>query len=100
MLLLVHYPQDFTLDKSDLTPFSGPYFVFLQSRLMFVNNQRCLLFPRKKKKDLLPINLEKSKNQYKLFFSTCCCTKAMVLLPIKRIPDAVCCLEGYDPMGS
>lgn len=69
MLLLVHYPQDFTLDKSDLTPFSGPYFVFLQSRLMFVNNQRCLLFPRKKKKKTFYLLTWKNQRINKSFFS-------------------------------
>lgn len=36
----------------------------LQARLVLVNNQSCPIFPRT---NLLPVNLENPRNQYKLF---------------------------------
>lgn len=64
---------------------------------MFINNQRCLLFPRKK--DLLPINLEKIKESIQAFFQYMLLHKSNGVITHKENPRCSLLLAGVPPHG-
>lgn len=96
MLLLVHYPQDFTLDKSELDSFFC--LLFLQSRLMFINNQRCLLFPRKKKTFYL-LTWKNQRINTSFFFQYMLLHKSNGVITHKENPRCSLLLAGVPPHG-